>query len=406
MPVELNTIPGPAWRPSAPKPLRWLGALPGFFVAGSLLAHYQGLQPEENVFWWFAIGSAVFLWLIIASVRLLFYLMQQSYSNGYDQARERDILQMVRRGRRALQILAAECITAHSVDMEFTDIADALLTNENKITAQPSWNGALNIRHSRLPDLSGMPTDIRILAIFSRLLEKLAVPLSQLPSDYPVTVLLESSSSHSATRIRELWQQAWRDRFLSQPAFLTEGKGLEAIDLWLDHRIKDKSLLLVVALQIAPEETEMSGECVVGLLFGNRLTQTKLTPFALLHRPERSDAQQASLQSGVLQAANWVPMLDNEIEHLWLAGLPAESEACRSAIVVQGKAPLSSVSACANVHNFNAFLGDLGCANPWLGICAAAQAASLAPTHHMIISAEQGRDAVWSSVVAPIVTGQ
>jgi hypothetical protein len=362
---------------------------------------FLGKLVGETTFWWFAIGIPVVVWTVLMGFRLAVYMMQQIHANAWDQRREQVILQEVRRGRRALQILAAECSTAHAADLQFTSIADALLRNENKIIPQASWNGGISIRHSRLPVTQELSTDAQVLAAFSALLEKFSELLSHLPPDNPITLLLESSSSLSATRIRELWQQAWQESALPHPTLFAQGQGLAAIDHWLDHRIKDNALLLVIALQIAPEESEMTGEALVGLLLGNRLTQKSLPAMALLHRPERSHPQQASLQSGVLQAADWVPLLTNEVQHLWLAGLSAESEAYRSVITVQGKAPLALISAGSNVHNFDEFLGDLGCSGPWLAIAAAAQAISQSPVHHMLISGDLKSDTVWSTVVAP-----
>ncbi len=73
-----------------------------------------------------------------------------------------------------------------------------------------------------------------------------------------------------------LWQQAWQESGIGQPTTLLSGHGLTVIDHWLDHRIKDSAVLLVVAVQIAPEQPEMTGEAVVGLLLANRLTQKYL----------------------------------------------------------------------------------------------------------------------------------
>ncbi len=69
--------------------------------------------------------------------RLAIYLMQQIQANAWDSRREQVILQEVRRGRRALQILAAACSTAHDPDLQFTGIADALLRNDNKSFPRP-----------------------------------------------------------------------------------------------------------------------------------------------------------------------------------------------------------------------------------------------------------------------------
>ncbi len=401
MPVKLTTIPGPSLRPSPPTPLRWLIVLLGVIAAGILLMRFLGKLLGNTEFWWFAIGIPVVFWVVLMGFRLAIYLMQQIQANAWDSRREQVILQEVRRGRRALQILAAECSTAHDSDLQFTGIADALLRNDNKIIPQTAWNGGSSDRHSRLPVTEGLSPEAHLSATFSALLDNLAGPLSRLPPDNVVAILLESSSSIPNPRVQALWQQAWRESGICQPTTLLSGHGLSVIDHWLDHRINDNALLLVVAVQIAPEQPDMTGEAVVGLLLANRLTQKVLTPLALLHRPECALPQQETLQAGVLQAADWVPLPPDALQHLWLAGLSAGSEGYRSAIGVQGKAPLARITPGPDVHNFNEFLGCPGCAAPWLAIAAAAQAIGHSPTPHMILSSEQGSDTVWSTVVSP-----
>lgn len=401
MPVKLTTIPGPSLRPSPPKPLRWLIVLLGLTAAGILLIRFLGKLLGNTEFWWFAIGIPVVIWLVLMCFRLATYLIQQIQANAWDRRREQVILQEVRRGRRALQILAAECSTAHDSDLQFTGIVDALLRNDNKIIPQTAWNRESSVRHSRLPVTEGLSLEAHLLTVFSALLENLADPLSLLPHDNAVAILLESSSSVPRSRVQALWQQAWQESDICQSTTLLSGHGLSVIDHWLDHRIKDNALLLVVAVQIAPEQPEMTGEAVVGLLLANRLTQKVQTPLALLHRPECTSSQQEDLQTGVLQAADWVPLPPDTLQHLWLARLSAESEGYRSAIGVQGKAPLARITPGSDVHNFNEFLGCPGCAAPWLAIAAAAQAIGHSPVPHMILSGEQGSDTVWSAVVSP-----
>ncbi|WP_181952486.1 hypothetical protein [Yersinia canariae] len=401
MPVNLNTIPGPSIRPSPPKPLRWLIVLLGFITVGILLMRFLGKMLGNTEFWWFAIGIPVVFWLVLMGFRLVIYLIQQIQANAWDRRREQVILQEVRRGRRALQILAAECSTAHDSDVQFTGIADALLRNDNKIIPQTAWNGESSVRHSRLRVTEGLSPEAHLSAVFSALLENLTDPLSRLPPDNVVAILLESSSSVPRDRVQVLWQLAWQESGICQPTTLLSGHGLSVIDHWLDRRIKDNALLLVIAAQIAPEQPEMTGEAVVGLLLANRLTQKVLTPLALLHRPESTPPQQETLQAGVLQAADWVPLPPDAIQHLWLAGLPAISEGYRSAISVQGRAPLTRITPGPDVHDFNEFLGCPGCVAPWLAITAAAQAISHSPASHMILSGEQGSDTVWSTVVSP-----
>lgn len=401
MPVQIKNIPGPSSRPAPPKLLRWLAALVCMVVTGILLMRLLGKYIGNDTFWWFATGVPLGGWSIIVFFRLSVFGLRHIRANAYDRRREQYILKQVRRGRRALQILSAECVTAHASDLQFTTIAESLLRNINVFFPQMTQGGGDYIRHSRLPAVEGGSVESVVTTAFTALLQKLAVPLSAMPEDNPVAILLESSSSLPEAEIKTLWLQTWQKSGMTQPVDFVNGQGLMAIDHWLDYRIDETTLLLVVALQIAPEAPEMTAEAVVGLLLGNRLTQKTLIPQALLHRPEASATNVAALQEGVLQAADWVPLPPDGVAHLWLSGLNETSDARSGAIAVLGKLPLTRITQDAGLHDFSSYLGNPGCAAPWLAIAVAAQIISDAPAPHMIISSEQGSDIVWSTVVSP-----
>ncbi|WP_312983584.1 hypothetical protein [Atlantibacter sp.] len=400
MPVKIKNIPGPALRPAPPKLSRWLAALAYMVACGILLIRFLDKYIENDNFWWFAIGIPMGGWGIFFVLRMSLFGLRHMRANAYDRRREQYILKQIRRGRRALQILAAECATAHALDLQFTTIAEPLLRNINVLFPQTTREGGDNIRHSHLPITEGKAVASDVTTAFNALLKKIAVQLAALPEN-PVAVLLESSSSLPEDEIKALWLQAWQKSGMSQPTDFVSGQGLMAIDHWLDHRIHENTLLLVVALQIAPELPEMTAEVVVGLLLGNRLTQKRLMPQALLHRPEASGMNAAALQEGVLQAAGWVPLTPNGAAHLWLTGLDDTSDIRSGTIIVQGKPPLTSIKQDAGLHDFSSYLGNPGCAAPWLAIAVAAQIISDDPLPHMIISGEQGSDIVWSTVVSP-----
>lgn len=178
MPVNLNAIP--SITPVA-KPLRWLSTLVGLIATGILLMRFSGKLVGETSFWWFAIGIPVLFWVVLMGFRLTVYIMQQIHANAWDKRREQVILQEVRRGRRALQILAAEHRTALAARAQFTDTTDALLRNEDILFSQTSWNGQSSVRHSRLPDSVDVLPQAQVSSAFAELLQTLTEPLSHLP---------------------------------------------------------------------------------------------------------------------------------------------------------------------------------------------------------------------------------
>ena len=65
-------------------------------------------------------------------------------------------------------------------------------------------------------------------------------------------------------------------------------------------------------VRLEPKNPERTAESATALLLANRLTQTALTPLALLHRPERiTDTEM--MASGIAQALDWMPVQPDAI---------------------------------------------------------------------------------------------
>ncbi|QMV51519.1 hypothetical protein [Ewingella americana] len=401
MPVNLDTIPAPYLRPTPPKPLRWLAALVCLVATGILLMRLLGKLVGDATFWWFAMGIPVIFWLVLMGIRMAVYMIHQIKANAWDKRREQVILQEVRRGRRALQILAETFSTAHLANAEFTDCTEAMLRNQQMLTAQTSWKKESTVRHSRLPTSEDHEPQDRIAAAFAELLESFVDTFAFIRPDHPIAVLLESASSIPDAQVKEIWQKAWKKRAFPQPTHFVRGSGLRVIDKWLDNHIQDEDLLLVVAVHIAPDVTLFSAEAVVGLLLGNRLTQKDLLPLALLHRPELSELNDEVLRTTALQAADWVPMSIDRVQHLWLTGISAKSDAYRAILKVKTALPFTGLEQQSDMHHIDSFLGDTALAAPWLAIAVAAKSMSYSPAPHFIFNGEQGSESVWSCAVSP-----
>ena len=401
MPVNLDTIPAPYLRPTPPKPLLWLAALVCLVATGILLMRLLGKLVSENTFWWFAMGIPAMVWLVLMGIRMAVYMIQQIKANAWDKRREQVILQEVRRGRRALQILAATFSTAHIANAEFTDCTEAMLRNQQMLTPQTSWKKENTIRHSKLPASNDLESQDRIAAAFAELLESFVDTFAFIRPDHPIAVLLESTSSIPGALVKEIWLKAWEKRAFPQPTHFVRGSGLRVIDNWLDNHIQDEDLLLVVAVHIAPDVTLFSAEAVVGLLLGNRLKQKDLLPLALLHRPELSEPDDEMLRATAVQAADWVPMSIDRVQHLWLTGISAKSDAYRAILKVKTALPFTGLEQQSDMHHIDSFLGNTALVAPWLAIAVSAKAMSYSPAPQFIFNGEQGSESVWSCAVSP-----
>lgn len=394
MSYSLKNLPDLHERPEPPKISRWISALAIMMAISFLLMHFFGGDVENKPFWWLALGAPAALWLASGVMRLLVWLLQNITANGFDKKRERWILGETRKARRALQVLNVSFITAHPHE-DPREVVQALISHQNIIRSQPDWKEEDGQRLTRFNADNEQTADGMIRHLFSRLISDL--PVNRFSERSQLVVAFDLSSSLPEESIRDIWKEAWQEADIHCAAEYTQCQGLAMIDHWLDHRIKQDVMLLVVALQIMPDETDYSAEAAVALLLGNRLTQNTLSPLALLHRPDPSLPGQ--LGSGMNMAAYNVPLKNNIISQLWLAGLSGSQH--EDIIVSQNAHPAGAVESEA-VISLDGLIGHAGAAAPWLAIAAAASAAEITQIPQLIISGERAMDMMWSTVITPV----
>jgi hypothetical protein len=280
---------------------------------------------------------------------------------------------------------------------------DALLSATKALKAQPSRLDLTTSGHSRLS--GGTDADLKriLLRILAPVLTDLAATLARLPDDTPLALLLEIDSGLSDYQWRQVWQKAWRGSGIRQPTLPVEGSGLAALDQWLDQRIDDQALLMVVAVRFAPEQPEGTAEVAVGLLFGNRLTQTTLAPIAYLHRPEeKRKSTSDDLLYATRQALDWVPLDAQSIKQVWRVGIDVQREAAIATVLTEMPVAVTHKQ---GICNLDALLGQPGKASPWLAIAAATQMIESGAGAQFIFSGGgAGTDSLWGTVLTPVPT--
>jgi hypothetical protein len=237
-----------------------------------------------------------------------------------------------------------------------------------------------------------------LFSILAQTLADLAPTLVQLPADQPIALLLDVDTGLPENQWRRVWRQAWRESGIRQRIEPVDGLGLAALDQWLDQRIGDRALLLVLAVQFAPQQPEGTAEAAVGLLFGNRLTQTTLPPIAYLHRPEQERKPTSDdLLYATRQALDWVPLESTSIEQVWRVGIDARRAAAVAGVLSEVPMPVNKPGLC----NLDAMLGHPGCASPWLAVAAGTQAIRHGAGPQFIYSGGSAATSLWGMVLMP-----
>ena len=404
MPVRLDQVPALAPRPARPRGWLWLGVLPlMLLLAGTaFLFGTQAWRQQPVSFWGLALGLPLLVWCLFGFARVLLYFGQQQVADGWDKAREEDLINKVRRGRRVQQVLA---VSLHTALQEPGGLPaaqrDALLSGTSALVAQPSVPGGAALRQSRLSGDTDEGPEHLLLRVLTQVLADLAQPLTQLPDDTPLALLLEVESGLAQNLLQRVWRQAWSESGIRQSTVPVEGGGLKALDQWLDHRIGDQALLLVVAFQFMPQQPEGTAEAMVGLLFGNRLTQSTLPSIACLHRPEQERQPTAdALLHAARQSLDWVPLDASSIKQTWRVAVAAQRDADVSSVMAAVPLPAKYSE---GVCNLDTLLGHPGKASPWLAIAAATQSIQCGAGPQFIFSGGDCVDTgLWSTVVTPV----
>ncbi|OWJ95811.1 hypothetical protein B6S59_08755 [Pseudomonas sp. A46] len=401
MPVQLDRVPEALDTPSAPRVWLWGLSLLVLMALGVALALWLGPEPlmqDSQRFWWWASGVPALVWFGAFFMRGLLYLGQLSVVEGWNEKREAELTQLMRRGRRSQQLLAVSLQTAlraPEADGQ-AQRASLLAKDGGALRTQADWCGQAR-RHSRLPWLEH-ETEYQVLQrALSTLLGELAGALAEFPPERPVALLLETNSELSSEITDRLWQESLAQSRIRQAIARIDGRGLAAIDHWLDQRNQDQAILLVVAIQFAPSMVEGSAEAVAGLLFGNRRTQYVLPPMAYLHRPERVHAMtQEGVLQAVLQALDWALVPARLIGRVWMAGVDRSHDPMITSVMERAALP---IQAC---HDLDELLGNTDSAAPWVAIAAAAETMAREAAPQFIFSVDHEEDAsLWCSVVIP-----
>ncbi|EMB9643967.1 hypothetical protein ACS6LB_13145 [Enterobacter cloacae] len=384
-----------------PKPLRysrWFVALVVMLSINVILMHIFGRYVGNSYFWKLALGLPISLWSILFACCFLLWALRDSKANAFDKQREQWILRETRKARRALQVLNATSITGHS-SVAQKDIAIAMQKNDSIIVSQVDRDGNESTRMSQISSSPQDSSKFVIINIFSRLITD--IPFAQFPDKVPLIVVFDITTSLPLENIRHYWDEVWQKNNITHPVEYGEGSGLSIIDRWLNVCIKDKAMLLIVGLQFNPADSYNTAEAGVALLFGNRLTQEVLEPLALLHRPDASPP--GELSEGMKMAAWNVPLKENIVKNLWLAGMTGEQRA--EVIACQNAHPAQSV-ANDSVISLDISMGHAGAAAPWLAIAAATEIARQTQSPQMIICGDTTQNVLWSTLITPIASRQ
>lgn len=289
-----------------------------------------------------------------------------------------------------LRILgAAMRVTEDDADNNVQKIVDRKVTLDTKASEHAvdqaiaaRW---LQPRDARLASNEAERHTMILEWLYDELLADLDEPLAALPSDIPVSVLLDVSGYVGRADVAELWQKQWRSHELRDARVERAHASLDLmrVDAWLDGQdgtppFERAAVLLVsVSLSTVLDEDPPDGTAEIGM--GLLMTsaglagQHALRPVASLHRPLRSGSE--NLNHALTYALRWGNANLDSLGAAWMIGSDGESVGpLHTAInyVSAGKPreePLAE-------HDLDRTVGHSGQSAGWLAAtCAALRAA-------------------------------
>uniref|UniRef100_UPI0031DE106C hypothetical protein n=1 Tax=Klebsiella sp. TaxID=576 RepID=UPI0031DE106C len=404
MPVNLKLIQEPAIKPRPPVWWVWLLLLVVMLLGGmadAILSNMSRTEINSEAFWISALGLPSLYWLILLALRVTWYKGQLATAQGKDKERDRQLRREIQRGQRYLNVFVVSLHSAlrESEDADGNKQWEALQGRTKAFKTQPSWKSHEGVRHSRLPLANGESADQLLSRGLRKTLEELSSVLSSLPHETPVSLLLEINSSLPDSLVEKILQESLAASEIRQCVTRIEGGGLSAVDRWLDDSRNEHSLLMIIAVQLIPDQTEGSAESVVGLLLGGIPASPELIPLARLHRPEMMHHTDAhDFQYALKQSMDWVPVAADKVKNGFLVGV---NPAWHMAIASGLQAIQSPVNAGQDLHDLGNTLGYPGPAAPWVAITCAVESCLRSDSQLIVSGDNRENTPLWVTMVTP-----
>jgi len=389
MPVWLDDIPEKAVRVCRPNTRRWLLFLALLLPSGVALTLWNWTAERSGfAFWFTAVGLPFCCWGLIFSLRRFAYKANQVATAAYDAAREELIEREIHRGQRCAWILTTSVQTAAGNSPAELLAALDMSTPLIRLT-QP--RGSISaVRYSALTAFqSGF--DPQLNAILSKLALRIKDVVELLPQDFVCGWMLDCDGDlyhRVETQLTaELAEQTGRT------FRLMAGKGLAAVDSWLDKQMDSPGIMLAIALSLPAEPREGDADAIAMMVLSNRQIHT-FPDAEILHRPEKGTA--VTLQKTLSRALLWANLQPLALCGSWSGGPQLEKEgdwnkACEHLGVgfnlVKGNCCLDPL------------LGYSGHASPWLTIALADLTVGQRGPQVIAVQPAADQDDIWVSII-------
>lgn len=389
MPVWLDAIPKKATKVARPNTRRWLLFL-AFVMLGSIALTLWGWSKERTgfVFWFTALGMPFCTWGLIFSLRRFAYKAEQVGAESRNVEREKLIEREIKRGQRCTWILGTLVQTPSG--NKVSELLTAMTRSAPVIDFSQPRGCEKPVRYAALtafqPNLAS-----ELKATLTKLSTRVIGIVQPLPEGLPCWLMLDCDSDLSPLiedQIKaELAQKTGR------VFCLMSGKGLAALDAWLDKRWDNPGILIAMTMSLPAEPTEGDADAIAMLVLSNRRAISY--PDALrLHRPERGTA--STLTKTLTRALLWANVRPDQLQGSWFSG-PALTQGSGWNNACEENAVKFSLS--KDNFSIDPVLGYTSHAAPWLAIALADSAFEQRGIQVIAAQPAAGKDDTWVAVI-------
>lgn len=389
MPVWLDAIPEKAPKVARPGTQRWLLILAFIMLGGVALTLWFWTSERTGfVFWFTALGLPFCTWGLLFGLRRFAYKAEQVGAESRNVEREALIDSEILRGQRCAWILGTyiQSPAGNKTD----DLLEVMNVAAPAIDFSRPRGCDKPVRYAALTEYQ---TDLSkaLKAAVTRLTTRVDLIVQPLPPELPCWLMLDCDSDLYSLVEEQL--KAGLSLKTGRIFRLMTGKGLSALDAWLDKRWDNPGILVAITLSLPASPQEGDADAVSMVVFSNR--KAYAYPDALrLHRPERGT--EATLIRTLKRALLWAKIGPDELRGSWISGpgLTAGSgwnNACEA----------SGVEFSLSEDNFSVdpVLGYTGHAAPWVVITLADAAFEQRGTQIIAAQPAADKDDIWVAVI-------
>jgi len=389
MPVWLDAIPDKAPKIARPGTRRWLLILAFIMLGGVALTLWFWTSARTGfVFWFCALGLPFCTWGVLFGMRRGAYKAEQVAAESRNVEREALFESEIQRGQRCAWILGTQ-IEAPAGN-KASELLKAIKLAAPAVDFSQPRGCDKPVRYAAL---SAYQSDFvkALKATVAKLTARVEGIIQPLPADLPCWLMLDCDSDvypQAEELIKaELSQKTGR-------VFrLMSGKGLGALDAWLDKRWDNPGILVAITLSLPASPQEGDADAVSMVVFSNR--KAHAYPDALrLHRPERGS--EATLTKTLSRALLWANTTADALQGSWISGecLTVGSgwnKACEGNRV--------GFSLSENNLSIDPVLGYTGHAAPWVTITLADAAFEQRGVQVIAAQPAADKDDIWVAVI-------